>query len=133
MAVDKARKKKQKGQTRDGGGFVAIPWTVLDSRSYKNLSHTARSLLLAISRQYSQNNNGRLLTSIKHLSKYGWNSSDVIGRAKIELIEGGFIYETVKGHRPNKASWYAVTWQDLDRIPGYDWCVRGVERCSIRI
>ena len=23
-------------------------------------------------------------------------------------------------HRPNRASWYAVTWQSLDRLPGYD-------------
>lgn len=24
------------------------------------------------------------------------------------------------GHRPNKASWYALTWRVLDRLPGYD-------------
>jgi hypothetical protein len=24
------------------------------------------------------------------------------------------------GHRPNRASWYAVTWQRLDRLKGYD-------------
>lgn len=24
------------------------------------------------------------------------------------------------GHRPNKASWYAVTWRSLDKLPGYD-------------
>jgi hypothetical protein len=26
----------------------------------------------------------------------------------------------VLGHRPNKASWYAVTWQGLDPHPSYD-------------
>ena len=121
MAIDKNRKKSGKGQSRDGGGFIAIPWAVIDSSAYAALSHPARSLLLAIARQYCQNNNGRLLTSFKCLSKQGWKSSDVISRAKIELINGGFIYETVKGHRPNKASWYAITWQDLDKIPGYDY------------
>jgi hypothetical protein len=35
-------------------------------------------------------------------------------------LEAGFIHETVTGHRPNKASWYAVTWRALDRLPGYD-------------
>jgi hypothetical protein len=24
------------------------------------------------------------------------------------------------GHRPNKASWYAVTWRALDKMTGYD-------------
>ena len=73
-----------------------------------------------IARQYVRDNNGRLLASGKYLSKRGWRSADVIQRAKKELIDAGFIYETVKGHRPNKASWYAITWQDLDKHHGYD-------------
>jgi hypothetical protein len=67
-----------------------------------------------------RDNNGRLLASVAYLAKRGWKSTDVITRAKRELLEAGFIYETVKGHRPNKASWYAVTWRALDRHPGYD-------------
>ena len=103
------------------GGFVALPWAVLDSPSYGLLSHPARSLLLELARQYTGSNNGRLLTSAAYLSKRGWNSTDVITRAKRELISAGFIHETVRGCRPNKASWYAVTWQTLDRLPGYDF------------
>lgn len=105
---------------RDPGGFVALPWSVLDSAAYKELSHPARSLLLEIARQYVRDNNGRLLASAKYLSKRGWKSSDVISRAKSQLLEARFIHETVKGHRPNKASWYAITWQTLDRLKGYD-------------
>ena len=52
--------------------------------------------------------------------KRGWKSADMLAKAKRELLNGGFIHETVKGHRPNKASWYAVTWQTLDRHPGFD-------------
>jgi hypothetical protein len=44
----------------------------------------------------------------------------VIARAKHELLENGFIFMTVMGRRPNKASWYAVTWRSLDRLTGYD-------------
>ena len=44
----------------------------------------------------------------------------MITRAKRELLSAGFIHETVKGHRPNRASWYAVTWMALDKLPGYD-------------
>lgn len=105
---------------RDSGGFVALPWAVLDSLAYAALSHPARSLLMEIARQFVRDNNGRLLASAAYLEKRGWKSADVITRAKRELIAAGFIHETVKGHRPNKASWYAVTWRTLDRLPGYD-------------
>jgi hypothetical protein len=105
---------------RDSGGFVALPWSVLDSPAYAALSHPARSLLLEIARQFVRDNNGRLLASAAYLSKRGWKSADVVTRAKRELLAAGFIHETVMGHRPNKASWYAVTWRTLDRLPGYD-------------
>lgn len=105
---------------RDSGGFVALPWSVLDSPAYAALSHPARSLLLEIARQFVRDNNGRLLASSAYLAKRGWKSTDVITRAKRELLAAGFIHETVMGHRPNKASWYAVTWRTLDRLPGYD-------------
>lgn len=105
---------------RDSGGFVALPWSVLDCPAYARLSHPARSLLFELARQFVRDNNGRLLASAAYLSKRGWKSADVITRAKRELIAAGFIHETVMGHRPNKASWYAVTWRALDKLPGYD-------------
>lgn len=105
---------------RDSGGFVALPWAVLDCPAYKALSHPARALLMEVARQYVRDNNGRLLLSGAYLAKRGWKSNDVITRAKRELLEAGLIFETVKGQRPNKAAWYAVTWQSLDRLPGYD-------------
>ncbi|GAB3475016.1 hypothetical protein GCM10011496_25760 [Polaromonas eurypsychrophila] len=115
------RNSGRKGDSgRDSGGFVALPWSVLDCPAYARLSHPARSLLFELARQFVRDNNGRLLASAAYLSKRGWKSADVITRAKRELIEAGFIHETVKGHRPNKASWYAVTWRALDKLPGYD-------------
>lgn len=113
-------KSRKKGSGRDPGGFVALPWSVLDCPAFLGLSHPARSLLLELARQFVFDNNGRLLASSAYLAKRGWKSCDVITRAKRELIEAGFIHEMVKGHRPNKASWYALTWQTLDRLPGYD-------------
>ena len=74
----------------------------MDCPAYAELSHPAKSLLLEIARQYVRDNNGRLLTSMAYLK------------------ERGFIHETVMGHRPNKASWYAVTWYALDKLNGYD-------------
>jgi hypothetical protein len=108
---------------------VALPWTVLDCTAYGLLSHPARALLMEFARQFVRDNNGRLLASAAYLSKRGWKSADVITRAKRELLVAGFIFETVKGQRPNKASWYAVTWRALDKLPGYD---PGAERCFER-
>lgn len=115
------RNGRAKGDTgRDSGGFVALPWAVLDSPAYAGLGHPAKALLLEFARQFVRDNNGRLLASRAYLAARGWKSADVIDRAKRELLEAGFIVETVKGHRPNKASWYAVTWRVLDRHPDYD-------------
>lgn len=110
--------KKESG--RFPGGFIALPWAVLDSPYYADLSHPARALLLELARQYMGDNNGRLLASAAFLYKRGWKSSDVISRAKRQLLDGGFFHQTVQGHRPNKASWYALTWQTLDRRAEYD-------------
>jgi hypothetical protein len=107
-------------RNRDSGGFVALPWSVLDSPSYLNLSHPAKALLYEIARQYVRDNNGRLLASRAYLKKRGWNSADTISRALRELIDAKLIHQTVQGHRPNKASWFAVTWRTLDRLNGYD-------------
>ncbi|RRD41130.1 hypothetical protein EII18_10735 [Comamonadaceae bacterium OH3737_COT-264] len=113
-------RRKRASQNRDAGGFVALPWAVLDSPAYQGLSLSARNLLFELARQYVGDNNGRLLLSLKYLRTRGLNSRDVITRGKAELIKAGLIHETVKGHRPNKASWYALTFYALDRIPGYD-------------
>lgn len=111
---------KRRSASRDAGGFIALPWSVLDCPGYLALSTHARALLLEIARQYVRDNNGRLLASRAYMGARGWKSSDTLTKAKRELLEGGFIFETVRGHRPHKASWYALTWQALDKHPGFD-------------
>jgi len=120
MANGRELKPKKVDTDRMPGGFSPIPWSVLDSTAYLGLSHPARSLLMEIARQDVRSSNGRQLLSKKRLSKRGWTSNDTIHRAKTELLHAGLIYETFKGHRPNKASWYAVTWYRLYPHPGFD-------------
>ena len=105
---------------RDAGSFVALPWSVLDCPAYAQLSMHARALLLEVARQFVRDNNGRLLLSRAYMNGRGWKSIDMLTKAKRELLDAGFIHETVEGHRPNKASWYAMTWQSLNRDPRYD-------------
>ena len=66
---------------RDGGGFVALPWSVLDCPAFQALSHPARSLLLEVARQFVRDNNGRLLASGAYLAARGWKSNDARRRA----------------------------------------------------
>lgn len=117
--MSRARNKQAGRTSRDPGGFIAIPWSVLDSPSYQALSHPAKALLMEMARQLRGDNNGALLCSREYMGKRGW-SWDVVHRAKTHLLAAGFLHETVKGHRPNKASWYAVTWCGLDRLSGLD-------------
>jgi hypothetical protein len=103
----------------DGQRFWMAPHDVLNSCAYVKLSHTARTLLVEFGRQLGPHNNGwliateRLLIEERHILK----SSSTLARAKKELVEAGFVHETVKGHRPNKASRFAVTWRPLDKPP----------------
>ena len=115
------RNKLRRGDAgRDAGGFVALPWSVLDSPAYLRLSMHARALLLEVARQFTRDNNGWLLLSRAYMAGRGWKSCDMLDKSKRELLDAGFIFETVKGQRPNKAARYAVTWRALDRHPGYD-------------
>lgn len=115
-----AKKSSFSRADRVPGGFVLLPWDVLDSDAYLGLSYPARCLLVELARQLSPDNNGRLLLTHKRLKKRGWTSADVIARAKKELLTSGLIHQTVMGYRPNKASWYAVTWLLLYPNPKFD-------------
>jgi len=123
MVIKMGRNKRFKGSdtSRMAGGFIALPWAVVDSPAYMGLSHPAKALLIEIDRQYVRDNNGRLIATRAYLKKRGWKSQDVVTRALRELLDAKLIHQTVQGHRPNKASWFAVTYRRLDRIPGYDF------------
>ncbi len=114
------KKWKQSRERRDGSSFVALPVVVLDSHGYRLASHTSRSLLVDIARQFTGTNNGSLVACMKFLKPKGWKSHDVITRALRELIACGLLIETRKGMRPNRAAWHALAWQKLDVTIGLD-------------
>lgn len=70
--------------------------------------------------QYSGSNNGKLTASMRYLTPLGWNSNDVVTRAKAELLRSGLLIETRKGARPNRAAWYMLAWFSLDIAQGMD-------------
>jgi len=60
----------------------------------------ARALLIEIAKQFNCGNNGKLLVTKAVMKKRGWNSSSMLAKAKKELLDNNFIFETFKGHRP---------------------------------
>ena len=132
MATARNPSRGKRDTRRDAGGFVALPWSVLDSPAYLGLSVHAKALLVEVARQFHSDDNGRMLLSRAYLAPRGWKSSDMIMKAKRELLAAGLIFETAKGMRPNKASWFAVTWRALDNIPGFDFGAEHFERGAYR-
>jgi hypothetical protein len=115
-----AKSFKSSKAKRDGQGFVALPHVVLESPSYRALSHAARSLLIDIAKQYTGTNNGRLVACTKYLKPLGWKSHDTVARALADLKAAGFLIETRMGMRPNRAAWFALGWYALDDSKGMD-------------
>lgn len=124
---------KKTRTVRDGATFLALPHVVLESAAYRGVNTFARALLIDIAMQLKGSNNGRLLCSTAHMKPLGWTSQGTLQKAKADLLSARLLYETVKGQRPHKASWYAVTWIPLERLPGYDeGAVEGFVRGSYR-
>ena len=102
------------------GRYTALPHEVMDSVAFRNAGHTARSLLFELLRQHNGGNNGRLQLAGPWLKRRGWTSSDVIQRAKRELLERELVIQTRQGGLNFGPSWFAVTWLPISNFVGLD-------------
>jgi hypothetical protein len=109
---------KESRDKRDGGAFMTVPLSVLNSRAYIEAGAHARMLLVDLFAQYRGDNNGDLCAAWKLMKPRGWRSEATLQKAKRELLDLELIVETRMGARPNKASLYAVTWCALDPCGG---------------
>jgi hypothetical protein len=106
---------------RPSGRFYPVPAVVLQSAAYIALSANSKALLMDMLEQYRGDDNGRLICTWAHMhEKRGWKSRDTLDKARTELLIAGFLFETVKGRRPNRASWYALTFFALDAHEDFD-------------
>lgn len=105
---------------RIGEGFVALPYSVLNSPLFIALSPHAVKLLIDVAAQYRGDNNGDLSVAWKLMQPRGWRSEATLHKVKRELLEAGFLYETRKGQRPNLCSLFALTWRTLDASDKFD-------------
>lgn len=103
------------------GLYSAIPHSVLDSVALRGASHTARSLLLELMRQHNGQNNGQLHLAEGWLKRRGWSSSsEVIQRAKLELMERNLIIKTRQGGLYIGPDRFAVTWLHISDFTGLE-------------
>lgn len=111
---------KKAKERRDSGAFSILPHVVLTSPGWLKAGHTARSLFPDLLMTYTGKNNGKLTATQEAMSAKGWRSPSVLCQAIKELVSCGLLLETRKGGFPNKTSWYALTFLDLDQTEGLD-------------
>jgi len=113
---------RMKGR-RDGGLFVPIPLDVLTSENFRTLSPSATKLLLALMSQLRMSkggpkNNGDLSAAFSNLKAYGFGSPVTVTRARRQLVDRGFIFETRKGFFPSTCTLFAITFFSLNDCNG---------------
>lgn len=103
-------RQKMKGR-RDGGSFIMLFHTLFECPNYSSLSPRAVKLFYDLCGQYKGDNNGDFTMAWSIMQAKGWNSKDQLNKARLELLEKGFIVQTRQGWN-NHCSLYGVTlWQ----------------------
>ena len=106
---------------KSGGRFIAIPFVVLKSDSYRRLKPYAAKLLNLMLMQYNGNNNGDLSAAWSTMSEYGFRSKGTLNRSINALLDANLITRTRDSyfqHPNNQCALYAVTWNSIDECPG---------------
>lgn len=102
---------------RKKGRFVGVPFHIVNSKEWDNLTAFETKLLIQLHRQYNGRNNGDFSCTYTSMKERGWNSPSTLYKAKTGLIEKGWIEETRKGYT-GRCSLYAITWEAIDECNG---------------
>lgn len=111
-------KRAKKAPEAVSGSFSAVPHAVMDSNAFQGAGHPSRSLLYELIRQLSGRNNGHLQLASPWLKKRGWNSADVVQRAKAELLTRQLAIKTRLGGLNAGPDLWAVTWLPISDYTG---------------
>lgn len=114
------RKSKKERPETISGAYGGIPWSVMDSVSFKGASDKAKALLFALMRQHNGANNGHYQLSKKWLYNQGWTCDESNRKACHELIERGLVVQTRWGGLNMGPNWFALTWYPITNYVGLD-------------
>ncbi len=109
MSASRKRALREAQQKRESGGFIALPFAVVRSPELAGLGPHAVKLLFDLLQQYNLRNNGDFSMSFeKGMRARGWKSKQTLNKARLELLESGFIVISRQGGL-HQCSLYAVT------------------------
>ena len=118
------RKNDYGKKKKSGGQHMRLPYEVIDSPDYINLSPSSTKLLVDIFRQHNGYNNGDLSASFKLMQARGWKSKSTLKRALDGLLESRLIIKTregwFQGEHSSRCALYAVTWLAIAECEGKD-------------
>ncbi len=109
--------------------YAAIEHRVIDSEAYADLTYSARSLLVPITRQLTKDNNGHLQATFSYMRRFGF-SENTLSRAIRKLISHRMIYRARSGGYQQGAAQYAVTWLSIKNKQGL--FLNGFVHCAWR-
>jgi hypothetical protein len=110
-----AYKPKRKKQSEP---FIQISSLVLNSAAYRDLSFSARSMLIEVVNYFNGRNNGSIFMAGKILVSRGF-SKNTSTKALKELRSHGFLYMTRRGGNiSGGCSWFAITWLPINKVDG---------------
>ena len=106
-----------KPNKKNTGRFAGVPFYIMESGSYVNLSPLAKSLLYELCGQYNGKNNGYLSLTRNDLSIRGFRSTNSNFKAINALVEAGIITQTKGGGIAmgrRACNLYALNYQPMD-------------------
>lgn len=111
---------KAKGRS-DSGGFVRLPFALMDSDDFRSLSGSATKVLMCLMRQYRGRNNGDLSAAFSLAGRWGIGSKSTLANALKELMACNLIVRTRNSQFTNpggRCSLYALAWLPIDECGG---------------
>lgn len=109
-------------RTKRGERFAQVPLSALQSEAWCWLPHFARTVLVALTGQFSGYNNGALELTVEDAQSCGISKQELYAGIAL-LIAAGFIKRTVNARRRDgqgQPARYALTWRPLPDIPKYN-------------
>ncbi len=97
--------------------YITIPNQCLASENFASLTPKACKLFLDLAAKCYSYNNGDINMVWPEMKERGWKSKDTWNKARIELIEKGWIVKTRQGWN-NRCSLYGFTFMPIGEFGG---------------
>ncbi|MBR1777287.1 MAG: hypothetical protein IJ752_01725 [Alphaproteobacteria bacterium] len=105
---------KRSNKERIGGKFIALPFNLIQSRAFAELTGSAKGLLVCILTRYTGTNNGTIPFGYSDGAAFGF-TVNTTKCAIVDLWNKGFIKRTKEGvYRGNVSEWL-LTFRRDDR------------------